>query len=74
MQEFDKVFDRSDTNAEKYQLREKIYGTTDVLPMWVADMDIATPDFVMKKIQERLKHPILGYEEFPIAAKIAQIN
>lgn len=74
MEQFDKFFDRTETNAEKYTLREDLYGTKDVLPMWVADMDIATPDFVIKKIQDRLNHQILGYEEFPISAKLAQIN
>jgi len=29
--------------------------------MWVADMDFATPDFILEALKERLKHPILGY-------------
>jgi cystathionine beta-lyase len=33
----------------------------DILPMWVADMDFRTPDFVIKAIQQRLKHEILAY-------------
>ena len=60
--------DREETNAEKYKLREALFGTTDVLPVWVADMDIDTPDFVMKAVEERLKHPIIGYEEVPSSA------
>ena len=71
---FDNFSDRSTTNAEKYQLREKLYGTNDVLPMWVADMDIDTPTFILDSIKNRLNHPILGYEEFPQTAKTAQIN
>ena len=74
MNHFNTVFDRSNTNAEKYTLREKLYKTTDVLPMWVADMDIATPSFIMDDLKTRLSHCILGYEEFPLSAKIAQIN
>jgi cystathionine beta-lyase len=42
--------------------------------MWVADMDIATPQFIFDDIQKRLKHKILGYEEFPLKAKKAQIK
>ena len=64
---------REDTNAEKYTLRQKLFGTTDVEPVWVADMDIDTPDFVLNAVKERLKHPIIGYEEVPRSAYKAQI-
>ena len=63
---------RETTNAEKYTLREKLFGTTDVEPLWVADMDIDTPDFVLKSVTSRLEHPIVGYEEVPTSAFIAQ--
>ncbi|MEA3354228.1 MAG: PatB family C-S lyase [Campylobacterota bacterium] len=72
MYNFNKQIDRSNTNAEKYTLREKLFHTEDVIPMWVADMDIATPQFILDDISNRLKHPILGYEEFPLKAKNAQ--
>jgi len=63
---------RKETNAEKYTLREELFGTTDVEPVWVADMDIDTPDFVLNAVRERLKHPIVGYEEVPHTAFKAQ--
>jgi len=63
---------REDTNAEKYTLREQLFGTTDVEPVWVADMDIDTPEFVLNAVCERLKHPIVGYEEVPTTAFNAQ--
>ena len=65
---------REDTNAEKYTLREKLFGTTDVEPVWVADMDINTPDFVLDAVKKRLQHPIIGYEEVPNSAYEAQIE
>lgn len=65
---------RKDTNAEKFTLREKLFGTEDVEPVWVADMDIDTPDFVLNAVSERLKHPIIGYEEVPLSAFEAQIE
>jgi len=68
----DRFIDRSKTNAEKYRLTKELFGTDDLLPMWVADMDIATPHCVFKDIKKRLKHPLLGYEEFPKTAKRAQ--
>ena len=65
---------RKDTNAEKFTLRRELFGTEDVEPVWVADMDIDTPDFVLNAVSERLKHPIIGYEEVPLSAFEAQIE
>jgi Bifunctional PLP-dependent enzyme with beta-cystathionase and maltose regulon repressor activities len=65
---------REDTNAEKYALREKLFGTNDVIPLWVADMDIDTPDFVLCAVKKRLEHPVFGYEEIPQSAFLAQIE
>lgn len=72
MEIFKDQFNRYKTNAEKYQLREKLFGSDEVIPMWVADMDIPSPQFVLDDLKERLAHPILGYEEFPKSAKKAQ--
>ena len=63
---------RKDTNAEKYTLRKELFGTEDVEPVWVADMDIDTPDFVIDAVSQRLKHPIVGYEEVPDSVFDAQ--
>ncbi|MDO9266808.1 MAG: PatB family C-S lyase [Sulfurimonas sp.] len=65
---------RENTNAEKYVLREKLFGTNDVMPLWVADMDIDTPDFVIEAVKKRLEHPIIGYEEVPPSMFLAQIG
>jgi cysteine-S-conjugate beta-lyase len=72
--DFSSSADRENTNAEKYTLREKLFGTEDVVPVWVADMDINTPDFVLDAVKERLKHPIIGYEDVPASAFLAQIE
>ena len=66
--------EREHTNAEKYRLREKLFGTEDVIPVWVADMDIDTPDFVLEAVKKRLNHPVMGYEEVPESAFLAQIQ
>ena len=58
---FDKIVDRKKTASVKYDLRKAYFGKADVLPMWVADMDFETPDFVRDAILERAKHPIYGY-------------
>ncbi|NKB99731.1 MAG: putative C-S lyase [Pseudomonadales bacterium] len=57
---FDQGVNRRGTSSTKW---EKF--SPDVLPMWVADMDFAAPDFVISAIRERLDHPILGYTDRP---------
>jgi len=69
---FDHVTDRTAGNAEKYALREKLFHTEDVLPMWVADMDIETPQCVRDAVIRRAEHPVYGYEEMPDSAFEAQ--
>jgi len=68
---FDVEYDRINTHSVKYDLRRTIFGRNDVIPMWVADMDFATPDFILEAITQRLQHPILGYtfrgEDFSVA-------
>ncbi|MDD2356507.1 MAG: PatB family C-S lyase [Thiovulaceae bacterium] len=65
---------RENTNAEKYVLRNRLFGTEDLIPMWVADMDIDTPTFILEAVKKRLQHPNFGYEEIPSSALIAQIE
>jgi cystathionine beta-lyase len=65
---------REDTNSEKYVLREKLFGTKDVEPLWVADMDIDTPGFVLNAVKKRLEHPVIGYEEVPSSMFETQIE
>jgi len=74
MFDFSTAVSRENTNAEKYRLREQLFGTEDVLPAWVADMDIDTPLFVLDAVKKRLAHPIVGYEEVPDSAFMAQIS
>ncbi len=70
--DFKESAEREGTNAEKYTLREELFGTEDVEPVWVADMDIDTPEFVLNAVKQRLEHPVVGYEEVPASAFNAQ--
>jgi len=72
--DFSKSVCRERTNAEKYTLRKELFGTEDVIPVWVADMDIDTPDFVLEAVKKRLEHPIFGYEEVSKSVFEAQIK
>lgn len=58
---FDEVIDRNDTNCIKYDGRAVFFGKADVLPLWVADMDFRTPDFIVEAIKERAEKDIYGY-------------
>ena len=71
---FEHSAQRKDTNAEKYTLRKELFGTEDIEPVWVADMDIDTPQFVLDAVSKRLQHPIIGYEEMPDSAFEVQIE
>ncbi len=58
---FDEIVPREGTNCVKYDLREKYFKSPDVLPLWVADADFKTPDFIVDAIKERAGHEIYGY-------------
>lgn len=58
---FDELVDRTNTNSIKYDAREQFFGNGEVLPLWVADMDFKTPDFIVQALKQRLEHEVLGY-------------
>lgn len=59
--DFDKVIERRNTNSFKYDALADTFGRDDLYSLWVADMDFATPDFILDALRERLNHPVLGY-------------
>lgn len=68
MTDFDKIYDRTNTDClkwdlfkKRYKLNYKLENTEGILPMWVADMDFAVPEEVIEAIKLRLEHPIFGY-------------
>jgi len=58
---FDEIIDREGTACVKWDLRDKVFGNPDVLPMWVADMDFKTPEFITDAIIQRANHAVYGY-------------
>ena len=62
---FDNALSRSGTHSLKHDGVKGVFGTDDILPMWVADMDFASPREVTQALIERAKHPIYGYTLFP---------
>lgn len=63
--DFDKVIDRKGTGAIKTDALAKVYSKDDLIPLWVADMDFETPDFIVEALQKRLEHPVFGYTALP---------
>jgi len=59
------AIDRNGTYATKYESAVKKFGTNDLLPLWVADMDLASPQCVQNALIERAKHPLYGYTDYP---------
>ncbi|MDZ5472066.1 MalY/PatB family protein [Bacillus sp. 31A1R] len=62
---FQQVVDRAKTASVKWDLTKVVFGTEDVLPMWVADMDFKPPFEVHEALQERISHGIYGYTYVP---------
>ncbi|MHB8063136.1 MAG: MalY/PatB family protein [Ruminiclostridium sp.] len=62
---FDEIIDRKDTYAEKHMNLEKLYGTSDVIPLWVADMDFKAAEPIINAIKERTERGIFGYTSRP---------
>jgi len=60
-QNYDEIISRKDTACIKYDAAAQFLGSDDLIPMWVADMDFRTPDFVINELRKRLDHEILGY-------------
>jgi Bifunctional PLP-dependent enzyme with beta-cystathionase and maltose regulon repressor activities len=62
---FDQVIDRGDNYASKYDERTKKFGTQDVLPLWVADMDFKTAQPIIDALSNRAQQGIFGYTSRP---------
>ncbi len=67
---FDQIWKREGHDAMKWEFPRyeqcSVYSPCeDIIPMWVADMDFATPPCVIDAITKRLAHPILGYFGLP---------
>lgn len=62
---FDKIIDRTNTHAVKFDERIKNFGTDDVIPLWIADMDFETAQPIIDAINKRAQHGIYGYVSKP---------
>ncbi|MBP2628578.1 MAG: Cystathionine beta-lyase [Firmicutes bacterium] len=59
--DFDQRISRHATGSVKWDALGKVFGSEDILPLWIADMDFPSPEAVSTKLNERASHPIYGY-------------
>ena len=59
--DFDKIINRRGTNCVKWDE----VTDSEVIPMWVADMDFETAPCIMQALQERVQHGCFGYTFVP---------
>lgn len=63
--DFNRDINRSGTASLKYDGRQSMFGTAEVIPLWVADMDFAAPPAVTQALAKRAMHPVYGYTVYP---------
>lgn len=59
--DFDSLVTRRDTNSDKWDAATD----SDILPMWVADMDFRTAPCVIEALRKRVDHGVFGYTKVP---------
>ncbi len=58
---FDEVIERHGTSCVKFDRLKEMFGDENLIPLWVADMDFRTPDFIVEALKKRCEHEIFGY-------------
>lgn len=59
--DFDRLIDRKHTDCSKWDTAGRGWGSNEVLPMGLADMDFPVPVPVVQAVRERAEHPVYGY-------------
>ena len=63
--DFDRPIDRWNNFAAKYDEMEARFGRRDLIPMWIADMDLMTAQPILDAIDARNRQGIFGYTSRP---------
>ena len=67
---FDQVISRKNTDCAKWDAAEAVFGEKDVIPMWIADMDIPIARPITEAIRKRAEHEFYGYS-VPLPKSVA---
>ena len=74
---FDQTIERRHTNSFKWDALKQVYNiedASDILPMWVADMDFAAPKAVTQALANYLENPVFGYSFIHDEVKDSIVN
>ncbi len=63
--DFDEIIDRSNNRAAKYDERVKKFGTSEVIPLWIADMDFRTAQSIIDACKRKAEEGVWGYTSRP---------
>lgn len=63
--DFDEIIDRSNNRAAKYDERVKKFGTSEVIPLWIADMDFRTAQPIIDACKRKAEEGLWGYTSRP---------
>ncbi|EOP90497.1 hypothetical protein IGM_02189 [Bacillus cereus HuB4-4] len=72
--DFNQPINRFNTASYKWDQSRSLFGTEDILPMWVADMDFMSSPAVVDALITRAKHGVYGYSIIPDSYYIAIID
>lgn len=62
---FDEIIDRSNSYSAKLDEMEMKFGRSDLIPMWIADMDFKTAQPIIDALHKRVDEGIWGYTSRP---------
>lgn len=62
---FDEIIDRRNTYSAKYDEMDMKFGRSDLIPMWIADMDFKTAQPIIDALKDRVEEGIWGYTSRP---------
>ena len=76
MYNFDEIINRKDVPSSKWypNYLNSLFGSTDILPFWIADMDFKSPDCILNAIKKKADYGILAYEYSPPSFYNSLIN
>ena len=58
---FNEKIDRSENHSAKWAEMEMKFGRSDLIPMWVADMDIKAAPEIVESMKKKVEQEIFGY-------------
>jgi len=61
--DFDQVCNRKNTDCLKWDMMGPIFGSDDLIPLWVADMDLPVAKPITDALKKRIEHPFYGYSQ-----------